>query len=77
MLAWSASSPTRDFRKARWSSHSCERLGERYLCRERILRDRYTALYAEAAFADGGEPAFSLSTIVRLAGGPEANRPGC
>ncbi len=77
VLAWSASSPTRDFRKARWTSHSCERSSERYLCRERILRDRYTALYAEAAFTDRGEPAFSLSTTVCLASGPEADLPRC
>ena len=78
VLAWSARSPTRDFRKAHWTSHSCERSSERYLCRERIPRDRYTALYAEAAFTDRGAPGFSLSTLVCLAGGPEADdRPGC
>jgi PhoPQ-activated pathogenicity-related protein len=77
VLAWSANSATRDFRKARWTSHPCERSNERYVCRERIAAGHYTALYAETAFNDRGEPSFSLSTMVCIAGGPEANHSEC
>jgi PhoPQ-activated pathogenicity-related protein len=77
VLAWSANSATRDFRKARWTSHPCERSDERYVCEERIPRDHYSALYAEATFTDRDEPTFSLSTVVCIAGGPDANDTGC
>jgi PhoPQ-activated pathogenicity-related protein len=75
--AWSANSATRDFRKARWTSHPCERSNERSVCREHVAEDRYSASYAEATFADRGEPTFSLSTVVCIAGGADANDTGC
>jgi len=77
LLSWSAGSPTRDFRKAHWSPRPCETSGSDYLCRERVANDQYTALYAEAVFEDSREPAFSLSTTVCIAGGPEPNSNRC
>jgi PhoPQ-activated pathogenicity-related protein len=67
VLAWSATSPSRDFRHARWSSHGCRRHSSRdYHCEEHTASDVYTALYAEAVFRDPGEPSFSLSTTVHI-----------
>jgi PhoPQ-activated pathogenicity-related protein len=69
VLAWAATSPTRDFHASRWSSHSCERAGRDYLCREPLDGNGFTALYAEAAFKDRGEPPFSLSTLTCIVAG--------
>ena len=70
VLAWSATSATRDFRQARWSSHACRRSDGTYECEEHTARNTYTALYAEAVFQDRGQPTFSLSTTVHISGGP-------
>ncbi|HZF27201.1 MAG TPA: PhoPQ-activated protein PqaA family protein [Steroidobacteraceae bacterium] len=77
VLAWSASSPTRDFREAHWSSHGCARSRDGFVCRQPIGNDQYTALYSEASFKDRGAPSFSLSTGLCIAGGPEPAAPGC
>ena len=77
LLAWMASSPTRDFREARWSQQPCERLPTGFRCREPLVRDHYSALLAEATFKDRGELTFSLSTAVCIAGGPEDAPPDC
>ena len=73
VLAWSASSPSRDFRHAHWASHRCRRSGRSYECEEQIGGDAYTALYAEAVFQNRGEKAFSLSTTVHISA-PDATR---
>ena len=73
VLAWSASSHTRDFRQAHWSAHDCRRSGDRYLCESRTSADAYTALYAEALFQDRNEPRFSLSTTVHISGHGETD----
>jgi PhoPQ-activated pathogenicity-related protein len=77
LLAWTASSPTRDFREARWSRQHCARSATGFTCHEPLARDHLTALYAEATFKDRGEQVFSLSTAVCIAGGPEGARPDC
>jgi PhoPQ-activated pathogenicity-related protein len=77
VLAWSAVSPTRDFRQAHLDSHPCQRISEGYLCQERMASDHYTALYAEAVFADPAAPAFSLSTTVCIAGGSGPELTAC
>jgi PhoPQ-activated pathogenicity-related protein len=74
MLAWSATSATRDFHKARWSSHGCSGSDGSYECEAPTRGDAYTALYAEAVFQDADAPAFSLSTTVSISGGPPADR---
>jgi PhoPQ-activated pathogenicity-related protein len=68
VLAWSASSATRDFRQARWRSHACRRSAAGYECEADTPSDRYTALYAEVQFREPGEHRFSLSTTVHISG---------
>jgi PhoPQ-activated pathogenicity-related protein len=64
VTAWSASSPTRDFREARWIQHACTRSRKGFDCVQPVHRPQYTALYSEVQFKDPGEAAFSLSTAV-------------
>ena len=68
VVAWTASSPGRDFREARWTSHDCKRTGETYACSVSRPRDGYAAVYAELWFKDPGYPKFPLSTVVCIAG---------
>jgi PhoPQ-activated pathogenicity-related protein len=77
VMAWTASSPTRDFRSARWTHHGCERSKTGFVCTQPVSRDQYTALYSEVTFKDRREPAFSLSTAVCISGGPETTSPEC
>ncbi len=76
ILAWSAISRSRDFTRAHWTSDSCKPSSARYLCTRRLI-DPYTALYAELQFEDPGEPRFSLSTIVCVAGEGDSARQDC
>jgi PhoPQ-activated pathogenicity-related protein len=66
VLAWSATSPSRDFRNAHWRSQGCRRSGSGYECEEHTVGDACTAMYAEVVFQDRGEPSFSLSTTVHI-----------
>jgi PhoPQ-activated pathogenicity-related protein len=74
--AWSASSATRDFRAARWTSHRCHRAGDRYACAVPRLAGRFTAMYAELWFKDPGYPKFPLSTVVCISARP-GDSPHC
>jgi PhoPQ-activated pathogenicity-related protein len=73
VLAWSATSATRDFRQAHWRSHPCKRSGSDYECDTETGGDKRTALYAEAVYQDHGEPSFSLSTTVHISGEPQTD----
>jgi PhoPQ-activated pathogenicity-related protein len=65
VVAWQASSATRDFRDARWSSHSCRSTHEGGArCAAPTKEAQYVALYSEATFKDRGQQDFSLSTAV-------------
>ena len=75
--AWTASSPTRDFREARWSSQSCQRTDEGYACSVARAPDGYTAAYAELWFKDPGYPKFPLATVVCIAGRGDVEPPDC
>jgi PhoPQ-activated pathogenicity-related protein len=77
VTAWSASSTTRDFREARWSRQRCKHSATGYTCSTPVTAERYSALYSEATFKDHGAPAFSLSTAVCIAGGPQIVTPNC
>lgn len=78
VLAWTAVSATRDFRESRFQSHACKRAKNgSYDCGTSFKPGQFTALYGEASFRDRGEPDFSLSTGVCIAGGPENKPPGC
>jgi PhoPQ-activated pathogenicity-related protein len=65
---WSAQSPTRDFRDAHWTSSPCQPTNNGYDCAVPRAEQGYTAAFAEAAFAEGQAPPFSLSTTVCIAG---------
>ncbi len=71
---WTANSSTRDFRDARWTSHACQRSSSGYDCVAERAKRGYTAAFAEAAFVDEQQLAFSLSTTVCIAG-PEMTAP--
>ena len=77
LTAWTASSPTRDFREAHWSQQRCKRSAAGFACGEALAPDHYTALYSEATFKDWGAPPFSFSTAICIAGGPEGQTPSC
>jgi hypothetical protein len=75
---WSAHSPTRDFRDARWTSQRCRRAQDGHSCAVDTDGAPYTAAFAELTFKDRGDPAFSFSTTVCIAPTPEdPAQPGC
>jgi PhoPQ-activated pathogenicity-related protein len=65
VLAWSTTSPTKDFREARWTSSATEQAEQAYHYRMPIPSSGYAALFGEAVFEAGGVPYF-LSTNVRI-----------
>jgi len=67
VLIWSATSRTRDFRDAHWSSRPCVQAGDRYACEAARSAQEYTAVFAETVFEDEGFPAFSTTTTVCIA----------
>ncbi len=75
--AWTARSPTRDFREARWTSHRCTRKGEKYACNVARPAEGYAAVYAELWFKDSGYPKFPLATVVCIAGPGKEGSPDC
>ena len=77
VLVWTARSPTRDFREAHWTSHSCKRSGGTYACSAARPPDGYTAVYAELWFKDPGYRSFPLATVVCIAGGLDGELPDC
>jgi PhoPQ-activated pathogenicity-related protein len=64
VTAWRASSPTRDFRAAHWSSRYCRSTPDGTRCEAAAKAQEYVALYSEATFKDHHEDEFSLSTAV-------------
>ena len=58
----------RDFRDARWSSHSCKGKDEKFACRVRRPSEGFVAMYAELWFEDRGYPQFPLATVVCISG---------
>lgn len=61
---WHANSPTQDFREARWKSQRCRLESDQHRCEKSIAPSGYTAVFAEVAFRDPGDPQYSLSTTV-------------
>lgn len=68
VLAWTATSATRDFREANWSSHDCKRRAGKFNCSVERPSAGFVAMYAELWFEDPGYPRFPLSTVVCIAG---------
>ena len=77
VLAWTAKSATRDFREARWTSHSCKRRDGKFACSVTRPSEGFVAMYAELWFKDPGYPKFPLATVVCIAGEPGGDPPGC
>lgn len=77
MLAWTATSATRDFREARWTSRRCKREGKQFACSVERPTEGFVAMYAELWFQDRGYPKFPLATVVCIAGEPEGGTSGC
>ena len=65
---WRASSTTRDFRQAKWSSVEAPRAGDSFSYQLASPASGYEALFGEAVFGEG-EQAFYLSTNLRIVGG--------
>jgi PhoPQ-activated pathogenicity-related protein len=64
VLFWSASSPTQDFRGAKWTSRACRVSGSESLCSHAVGSGAFTAGYSEVVFSERGHRDFSLSTAV-------------
>ena len=77
VLAWTATSPTRDFREAHWTSHRCKRKGDQFACSVERPPTGFVAMYAELWFQDRGYPKFPLATVVCIAGEPGDVTSGC
>lgn len=65
VLAWVATSASRDFRQAEWQSRPAEPGGAGAVCRLKVPDAGYAALFAEARFDGPGMPLY-LSTNVRI-----------
>jgi PhoPQ-activated pathogenicity-related protein len=77
IIAWTATSASRDLHESRWSSHECEMTNGEYVCEEPLDGEHYTGLYAEFFFEDRGRPPFSFSTMVCVAKAGESGSPPC
>jgi len=66
---WSASSPTRDFRKARWEFVAAKAQGDKYVGAQQFPESGYLAVFAEAVYQLDGIPYF-LSTNVKIVKSP-------
>lgn len=75
--AWTATSPTRDFREAYWTSHRCKRKDEKFACSVERPDTGFVAMYAELWFQDRGYPKFPLATVVCIAGESGGGDSGC
>lgn len=68
VLVWSAQSPTKDFREAKWTAHQCTKVEEGYACATERGAEGYTAAFAETSFQDEGKLAFSTTTTICVVG---------
>lgn len=64
---WSAESPTKDFREARWISRRCRKRIEGHVCQIARRDMLYTAVFAETSFKDEDRPPFSTTSTVCIA----------
>ena len=77
VLAWTATSLTRDFREAHWTSHGCKRRKGQYACSVARPSSGFVAMYAELWFEDRGYPKFPLTTVVCIASESRAGASDC
>jgi hypothetical protein len=73
---WSAQSPTKDFREAKWTARQCTQGDSGYACSAARAAEGYTAVFAETSFQDEGKLAFSTTTTVCVAGA-KGSEAGC
>jgi PhoPQ-activated pathogenicity-related protein len=66
VVCWLATSPTKDFREAKWESFPMEESAGRYRFERELPRSGYAAFFGEAEFDEGGT--IFLSTNLRVAG---------
>jgi len=66
--AWVASSPTKDFRSAKWESQPIEAIDGKYHFNQPTPAKGYVALFGEAVYEGDGAP-YYLSTNLKIAGG--------
>jgi PhoPQ-activated pathogenicity-related protein len=66
MLAWVATSPTRDFRGARWKSRALQRKGDEYAVAIKRPRSGYMAVLGEGMFTRGFEMPCYFSSNVEI-----------
>jgi PhoPQ-activated pathogenicity-related protein len=64
--AWVASSPTRDFRNAEWTTREVQVNGEGYSYDLPLPEKGYRAVFGEAVYENGDAPSLYLSTNVRI-----------
>lgn len=71
---WIATSPTKDFRPAKWNSHTAQANGDGHICELPLPKDGYAAMFGEAVF-DGPTLPYFLSTNVRIVKAGETAAP--
>ncbi len=72
---WQATSPTRDFRTASWSSAPTDQRDDGYVYDQQLPETGYAAIFGEAVYS--GQPLpFFLSTNVRVVGADEVPAAG-
>jgi PhoPQ-activated pathogenicity-related protein len=72
---WVASSPSRDFREAKWERRAATRKGDAFTYLIDIPKTGYTAAFGEASYSWSGG-SFRLSTDVRIFSGASAPKAG-
>jgi PhoPQ-activated pathogenicity-related protein len=68
VLVWSAQSPSRDFREAKWTAQQCTKASDGYACSAARGPEGFTAVFAETSFQDEGKLPFSTTTTICIAG---------
>lgn len=69
--AWTASSETRDFREARWSSQPAQQNDDGYVFDLALPQQGHSAVFGEAIFEREDAPSLYLSTNVRIVPAPQ------
>jgi PhoPQ-activated pathogenicity-related protein len=72
VVAWIASSPTRDFREAEWKSYPTEWADGEYRYHQDVPAEGYTAMFGEAVYRAPSNMKYYLSTNVEIGGDKDA-----
>ena len=74
IVAWVASSATRDFREAQWTSYPTQNKGNVYFYDLTLPEAGYTAIFGEAVFDEDSDIPYFLSTNVNIVKAIDADR---